>query len=127
MFRVRILLAAVLAVSVLAVLAGAGVGRQRPEPEVLHRGVEDRATTPAIRPRRSRPPRRSSSSRRRRSTRPPRSRAPANTIASVLGKIATIKPSNVADLAGIYTSKTFKTYPTAVGTFFSYSAQQCGT
>jgi ribosomal protein L5 len=50
----------------------------------------------------------------------------ANTIASFLSKLANVSPSNASELAGLYTSTNFRTYPKAVSTFFLYSAR-CGT
>jgi hypothetical protein len=53
---------------------------------------------------------------------PPKVKAAANKIASVLSKIATIKPSNASDLAKLYTSTDFKAYGKAVATYFKYAA-----
>lgn len=125
MSRVRILLAAVLAVSVLAVLAGPASAASTPSPKfctaVSKIGSNDTGDSPT-------PQQAAKTFKQFKAAAkyaPTKVKNAANTIASVLGKIAKIKPSNVSDLAGIYTSKTFKAYPKAVGTFFSYSAT-CG-
>ncbi len=54
---------------------------------------------------------------------PAKVKAAGNRIASVLGKIAEVKPSNASDLAKFYTSSDFKAYGKAVITFFTYSGQ----
>jgi hypothetical protein len=49
-----------------------------------------------------------------------------NQIASVLSKVAKIKPSNVADLANLYKTSDYKAYGKAIVTFFTYGAS-CAT
>jgi len=54
---------------------------------------------------------------------PAKVKAAGNRIASVLTKIAEIKPTNASDLAKFYTSGDFKSYESAVVTFFQYTEQ----
>ena len=126
MFRVRILLAAALAVSVLVVLAGPASAASSPSPKfcsaVSKIGSNDNGSSPT-------PAQAAKTFKQFKAAAkyaPAKIKSAANTIASLLSKIAKIKPSNVSDLTGIYTSKTFKAYPKAVSTFFLYSAD-CGT
>jgi len=124
MSRVRILLAAALAVSVLAVLAGPASAASAPSPKfctAVSKIGSNTGDSPS--------PQQAAKTFKQFKTAakyaPKRVKSAANTIASVLSRIAKVKPSNVSDLTGIYTSKTFKAYPKAVSTFFLYSAG-CG-
>jgi hypothetical protein len=57
---------------------------------------------------------------------PAKVKAAGNRIVSVLNSIADISPSNAGDLAKFYSSADFRKYGKAIGTFFAYGST-CAT
>jgi F420-0:gamma-glutamyl ligase-like protein len=56
---------------------------------------------------------------------PPKVKSAIGNISKLLGAIAgTTDPT---DLAKVYTSSSFKNYPAAITTFFTYQASECGS
>jgi hypothetical protein len=53
---------------------------------------------------------------------PPKVKKAVNNITKLLGLISGTSPQ---ELAKVYTSNTFKQYPNAITTFFTYQATQC--
>ena len=125
MFRVRILLAAVLAASALAVLAApanaavpaANAKFCKAAAKIGNTGSSSPNFT-ATRARKLRGQFKAAAK-----YSPAKVKSAINTISNLLGTIA--GTSNPADLAKVYTSDSFKKYPAAISTYVTYQATQC--
>ena len=125
MFRVRILLAAVLAASTLVVLAGPASAADGPSNKFCA-AVDKIGDNTGDSPTPLQAKKTFKQFKAAGKYAPKNVKKAANTIATFLSKIANVSPDNVSDLAGIYSSSGFRAYPKAVSTFFLYSAR-CGT
>ena len=56
---------------------------------------------------------------------PPKVKKAGEQIASVLNKVSKFSPTNASDLTKFYTSSDFKNYGKSITTFFLYATQQC--
>jgi len=126
MFRVRILLAAVLAASALAVLAGPADAADKPSAKFCAAAAKIGSNSNGNSPTPQQAAKTYKQFKAAGKFAPAKVKAAANQIGSLLQKIAQIKPSNAGDLADLYTSSDFKKYPRAVTTFFLFQAK-CGT
>jgi hypothetical protein len=124
MFRARILLAAVLAVSALAVLAipaSASVPAANTKFCKAAAKIGDTSGSPDFSPTRAKQIR--SQFKAAAKYAPGKVKSAINTISGLLGTIA--GTSNPADLAKVYTSSSFRKYPAAISTYVKYQAAQC--
>ena len=125
MFRVRILVVAVLAASTLVVLAGPASAADSPSAKFCA-AVERIGDKTSGKPTPEQAKKTFKQFKAAGTYAPAKVKDAANTIATFLSKLANVSPTNVSELADVYTSNNFRAYPKAVSTFFLYSAK-CGT
>lgn len=122
MFRVRILLVAVLAASTLVVLAGPASAADSPSAKFCA-AVERIGDEPSGKPTPDDAKETFKQFKAAGKYAPAKVKNAANTIATFLSKVANVSPTNVSELASVYTSRSFRAYPKAISTFFLYSAR----
>ena len=127
MARVRIVLAAVLAVSALAVMAvpaSASVPAANVKfckaYEKIGSGSNDGSTVNPATAKASYAKFKAAAKHA-----PPKVKKAGEQIASVLNKVSKFSPTDPSDLTMFYTSSDFRNYGKAITTFFLYATQQC--
>ncbi len=123
MIRFRILCVAMLALSALAVLAVPAGAASSPSPKFCAAVAKIGSGTNGSNPTPQQAAKTYKQFKAAAKYAPKKVKSAGNTIASLLKKVADIKPSNVGDLAKFYTSKDYKGYAKSVVKFFTYSAR----